>query len=177
MSWVDSDGATCELCTGDKISAEALAKLEADLGYRFPEDYVEQVTGSGLLHIERRAEGRVWALGQMLGVAQISKVHRAFQQWVDPDDFGDDEDDRKAALAEQSLRAALIPFQLMFDGSATDVYCFVRGREQRGRPLIVAGLHDDYEISIWIDDDEIVGDGSYGFTEHVERWLASRRSE
>jgi hypothetical protein len=171
-----AEGAVTVLRAGERASREALEEIEARLGWRFPVDYVECITKRGILHLDRfgQTSGTPWGplvYDRMLSPAEVGEILDAFATWVE-DCCAEFEDDPEGAAAEQGVRDMLVPFQFVGDGTAWDVYCFVRGDTRGTEVRVIPAYHDDEEMTEWAGQAEV--DRVYGFTAHLRDWLEGR---
>ncbi|MFK7984974.1 MAG: hypothetical protein AB8I08_03010 [Sandaracinaceae bacterium] len=149
------------------ITRDSLSEVEEATGYRFPEAYVRCVTEIGLPYLEVSRDRGEHSFGplpesRMLLPSEQLEILSAFKTWV-VNCTSDFDDDPVAAAEEQARWDAFIPFQFLGDGSATDVYCFVRGDERDGLPRVVAAYHDDDACDEEEEDERI-----YGFFAHLQ---------
>jgi len=167
----DADGHRLgyRLVLGPPASVSELRQIEESLGWKFPEDYMDCATEVGLAHVDSYLDGYGPQLDdRMLAPTEITEILAAFSTWVE-DCCSEFVDDPEGAAREQAIRDTLIPFQFVGDGTAWDVYCFVRGEEQEGLVRVIPAYHDDEEMTEWANEEP--ANRSYGFEAHVQSWI------
>lgn len=160
------------LVLGPTVDHKELARIEDELGWSFPAEYVECVCNIGLAHLESYWDDCGPQIdARMLEPAEILEIAKAFPTWVE-DCCSEFEDDPEGAAAEQAVRDTLVPFQFIGDGTSWNVTCFVKGDERSGQTRILSAYHDDEEMTEWDKQEE--SDRIYGLAAHLRDWLDGR---
>ncbi|MBJ6764149.1 SMI1/KNR4 family protein [Myxococcaceae bacterium JPH2] len=150
------------------VDGTALRELERTLGELLPASYLRFVAQHGLLRVTDRA-GIEQA--RMLSPSEVLEFHEGFKTFVEEDSFGDEEDEREAALLELEVRRRLVPFQYIADPYVNNFYSFDTGLRQPSGPLIIQAYHDDYDLASWLlSDAPDTSSCTFDFDEHL-RWV------
>lgn len=150
------------------VRADELVQLERSLGEVLPETYLQFITQHGLF-LATDWTGRERA--RMLSPLEVLERHEWSKELIEEDSFGDEEDEREAALLEREVRSRLVPFQYIADSNVSDFYAFDTGLRRDSGPLILQAYHDDYDLAPWLlDESPDVSGCTFDFDEHL-RWV------
>ncbi|MHA7632496.1 SMI1/KNR4 family protein [Corallococcus sp. M7] len=151
------------------VSEEELRPLEDALGPLLPKSYLQFITRHGLF---RATDDAGHERARMLSPAEVLEQHAGYQEFVDEDSFGEEEDEREAALRELEVRRRLIPFQYIASSSVHDFYSFDTGWRRDEGMLIFKAYHDDFDLAPWLLDEAPDTSGcTFDFDEHLNQVL------
>ncbi|MBN8466733.1 SMI1/KNR4 family protein [Corallococcus exiguus] len=149
------------------VREEELRLLEDALGPLLPKPYLQFITRHGLF-CATDAAGHERA--RMLSPAEVLERHEGFKEFVEEDSFGEEEDEREAALRELEVRRRLIPFQYIADSFVHDFYSFDTGWRRDEGALILKAHHDDYDLAPWLlDEAPDTSRCTFDFDEHLSQ--------
>ncbi|MBZ4334101.1 SMI1/KNR4 family protein [Corallococcus interemptor] len=151
------------------VREEELRLLEAALGSLLPKAYLQFITQHGLF---AATDSSGHERARMLSPAEVLEQHAGYQEFLEEDSFGEEEDEREAALRELEVRRRLIPFQYIADSFVHDFYSFDTGWRRDEGALILKACHDDYDLAPWLLDDAPDTSGcTFDFDEHLNQVL------
>lgn len=131
------------------VREEDLRLLEDALGPLLPNAYLQFITRHGLF---AATDASGYERARMLSPSEVLERHEWYKEFVEEDSFGEEEDEREAALRELEVRRRLIPFQYIADSSVHDFYSFDTGLRRDEGMLILKAYHDDYDLAPWLLD-------------------------
>ncbi|MFP2929179.1 SMI1/KNR4 family protein [Pyxidicoccus sp. 3LG] len=150
------------------VDGKELKQLELVLGQVLPEAYLQFITRHGLFSA---TDWRGQERARMLSPAEVLERHAGFKEFVEEDSFGDEEDEKEAALRELEVRSRLVPFQYLAHSNVSDFYSFDTGLRRANGALILQAYHDDYDLAPWLlDEAPDVSGCTFDFDEHL-RWV------
>lgn len=163
-TWISSYSETCCILVLSKVSECDLRGLENKYKIKFPTDYIEFVTKTGLYSVQCQFDGRGPSrIESMLHPTQIEEILDCFAVWtIEHNSSGENEKE------QQKIRNDLIPFQYCGNETSLDVYCFVQNREHNGELQVIVAYHDDDELQLWFNQKH--EDKIWGFSSHLENW-------